>query len=49
MTKVTILVRELSTGAPISGALITVDGVVQGNGTNEDGILLIENVSEEYP
>lgn len=46
MTTVTILVRDQNTEAPISGAPITIDGVVQERGTNEDGILVIADLPE---
>ncbi len=45
MPTVTILVRELTTDAPISGAQVSLDTVVQDRTTNEEGRLVIENVA----
>jgi hypothetical protein len=46
MTTVTVLVRELQTNAPISGAPVTRSGQVESKTTNEKGILVIKDVPE---
>jgi hypothetical protein len=46
MTTVTVLVRESQTKAPIFGAPVTYDSQVQGQTTNEQGILVITDVPD---
>ena len=47
MTKVTIIVTEEKTGAPISGAPVTVDNLDKGT-TNEQGVLVLDLAPGTY-